>query len=45
MSMYDHAQALEFLEIAVDRRDRDVGSLSLNLRGQLLGGPVALSFE
>ena len=45
MSMYDHAQAFEFLEVAIDRRDRDIRGLSLNLRRQLLGGPMALSLE
>ncbi len=45
MSMHDNTQALELLEVPVDRRDRDVRCLSLNLRRQLLGGPVPLSLK
>ena len=36
----DNAEAFEFLEVAVDGRDMDVGSLNLNLGGEILRGPV-----
>ncbi len=45
MSMHHDAQPLEFLEVPVDSRDRDVRSLGLNLRGQLLSGPVPLGLK
>ena len=38
----DHdTEALELFEVAVDRREVDVGGLGLHLDGQLLGSPVA----
>ena len=43
--VHHHAESLELLEVAVDRRDVDVGILGLDLERELLGRPVARGGE
>jgi hypothetical protein len=43
--MNDDAQSLEFLEIAVNRREVDVGRNDLNLFGEFFSGAVGTLFE
>lgn len=45
MGVHDDAEPFEFVEVAVDRRDGNVGSLHLDFGRQLLGGAVSLAFE
>ena len=45
MRVHDNAEALKLLEIAIDRRQVDVGSAGLNSRRQLLGRGMPISLE
>jgi len=45
MGMDDDAQPLQVVEVAVDRRDVDIGSDGLDLGAQFLGGAVSSGIE
>ena len=45
MGVGDHSEALEFIEIAIDRGEGDVRGPSLDGRGKILSGVVIVSVE
>jgi len=45
VGMDDETEPLELIEVAIDGRDVDVGSLALDLVAELFGRPVAIGCE
>jgi len=45
VSVHDHAEFFEFVQVAIDGRDIDIGRLRLNLSGELFSGVVSFRTE